>query len=61
MTVLRNLSGWRKSSHSNQDSVCVEVRAHPDGADVRDTKNRDAGHLTVPAPAWSAFVASVTR
>lgn len=50
--------GWHKSSHSGSDSACVEVA---EGARtlVRDTKNRDGGHLAVSPRAWAAFVRSV--
>ncbi|WP_020667354.1 DUF397 domain-containing protein [Amycolatopsis nigrescens] len=55
---------WRKSSYSGSDTKegeCVEVRLGADQVAVRDTKHRDAGHLTVPAPAWSAFLEQVSR
>ncbi|WP_461003238.1 DUF397 domain-containing protein [Streptomonospora sediminis] len=48
---------WRKSSYSggvHQD--CVEVASSPQQAKIRDTKNRQAGHLTIPATEWSAFL-----
>lgn len=46
---------WRKSSYSGSDNACVEVA---DGTRtlVRDTKNRDGGHLAVSPHAWAAFV-----
>ena len=36
---------WRKSSHSGQDTECVEL-AHTGDA-VRDSKNPTGPHLTV--------------
>lgn len=51
---------WRKSSFSAGDGNCVEVAATRTGVGVRDTKNRDAGNLTVPYPAWLAFAHAVT-
>lgn len=53
---------WRKSSYSaggHQD--CVEVAPLPLRVGVRDTKNRENGHLLVPATQWHAFVASVKQ
>jgi Domain of unknown function (DUF397) len=52
---------WHKSSYSSQTDSCVEVRNTPDGADMRDTKNREGGRLSVQPHAWRAFLASVTR
>ncbi|PRY01703.1 uncharacterized protein DUF397 [Allonocardiopsis opalescens] len=50
---------WHKSAYSSGASNCVEVRGHADRADVRDTKNRAAGHITVDAAEWNAFVRAV--
>lgn len=47
---------WRKSGYSQQDSNCVEVALEPHDAAVRDTKARDAGHLTVVSDAWRALL-----
>lgn len=53
---------WRKSTYSGNDGGnCVEAAPAPAVVGVRDTKNREAGHLAVSRPAWSAFVRSVTR
>ncbi|MBR8741446.1 DUF397 domain-containing protein [Nocardiopsis sp. MG754419] len=52
--------GWKKSSYSNgEGGNCVEARATDQGAAVRDTQNRDLGHLDAPAPEWAALVAAV--
>jgi hypothetical protein len=48
--------GWHKSSYSNTGSQCVEVKETARGADVRDTQNREAGHLSFPAGEWSALL-----
>jgi hypothetical protein len=53
------MNDWHKSTYSNTGGNCVEVREHATGADVRDTQNRDAGHLTVPRAEWAALVAGV--
>ena len=44
---------WRKSSFSASDANCVEVAFE---AGVRDSKNPEAGHLTLPADAYQALV-----
>ena len=51
---------WRKSSRSGgQGGDCVEIA--DDGARwfVRDSKNPDAGILTVSGTAWRAFLDQV--
>lgn len=53
--------GWHKSSYSDSGSQCVEVRETPHGADVRDTVNRDAGHLSFSAAEWHALLWAETR
>ncbi|RKS05280.1 uncharacterized protein DUF397 [Nocardiopsis sp. Huas11] len=53
------MNDWHKSTYSNTGGNCVEVREHATGADVRDTQNRDAGHLTVPRAEWTALLAGV--
>ena len=50
---------WHKSSYSDGGANCVEVRAHTDRADIRDTKNPQAGHITVTAREWDAFVRAI--
>ncbi|MBV2366356.1 DUF397 domain-containing protein [Streptomonospora nanhaiensis] len=50
---------WHKSTYSAAAQNCVEVREHAAGADVRDTQNRDAGHLSMPAAEWAAFLVAV--
>jgi len=49
--------GWRKSWYSHQASNdCVEVGDGPGVFGVRDTQNRDLGHLAFRAPAWAGFL-----
>ncbi|GAB2519027.1 DUF397 domain-containing protein [Nocardiopsis aegyptia] len=50
------MSDWHKSSYSGGTNECVEVREHSAGADVRDTRNRESGHLTFLGSEWRAFV-----
>ena len=55
------LSGWRKSSHSgNESGSCLEVLdAHPSGVPVRDSKIPDGPALVFPAANWSSFVTAI--
>lgn len=57
------ITAWRKSSYSGNQSTseCVEVGLGPGTVGVRDTKSRELGHLTVPRPAWRAFVRHLTK
>nr|WP_082376146.1 DUF397 domain-containing protein [Nocardiopsis sp. NRRL B-16309] len=51
---------WRTSSYSNaQGGHCVEVAETPRTAMVRDTKNREQGHLAFSLAEWGAFVQDV--
>lgn len=52
-------SGWKKATASNGGGNCVEVGTAPGLVGVRDTKDREAGHIAVPAAQWSAFLAGV--
>jgi hypothetical protein len=53
---------WRKARASgNQGGNCVEVASRSDAVLIRDTKSRDAGHITVSASAWRVFVSQVTN
>ncbi|TDQ55315.1 DUF397 domain-containing protein [Actinorugispora endophytica] len=52
---------FRKSSHSAGASECVEVADLPDGAAVRDTRNREAGHIEFGGTEWRALVEAVKR
>lgn len=50
------MSMWRKSSYSGAESNCVEV-AFPDTVvGLRDSKNPDAGHLTVSRTAFAELI-----
>ncbi|SEG24162.1 protein of unknown function [Thermomonospora echinospora] len=48
---------WRKSSRSgNNGGACVEVAQLGTAIGLRDSKNPDAGHLTVPAKTFAALL-----
>ncbi|MFD0003692.1 DUF397 domain-containing protein [Streptomyces sp. NPDC127178] len=55
------LSGWRKSSHSdNNAGSCLEVLDnHPSGVPVRDSKVPHGPALVFSAANWSAFLTAV--
>ncbi|XKK37358.1 DUF397 domain-containing protein [Nocardiopsis sp. ARC36] len=50
------MNEWHKSTYSGANNNCVEAREGGHGADVRDTQNRDRGHLTFPAVEWAALL-----
>ena len=50
---------FRKSSYSANANDCVEVADLPDGAAVRDTQNRDAGHLGFAGSEWAAALGAI--
>ncbi|WP_017972469.1 DUF397 domain-containing protein [Actinopolyspora halophila] len=50
---------WRTSSYTQEAGQCVEVAITAEAVGVRDTKNRAAGHLTVPAAAFAQFLNTV--
>lgn len=54
-------STWHKASYSGSANSCVEVGTGPGLVGVRDTKDREQGHLTVSRTAWRRFVQHVTR
>jgi hypothetical protein len=53
------MTQWRKSSHSSGDSGtdCVELAALEEGVGVRDSKDPDAGHVTVDRSSFAALLA----
>jgi hypothetical protein len=48
---------WRTSSYSAGQGNCVEVAPGATVIHVRDTKDREGGHLTFAASAWRALTA----
>lgn len=53
---------FRKSSYSSaRGQDCVEVADLPTGAAVRDTQNREAGHLMFGSAEWAALLSTAAR
>jgi hypothetical protein len=52
-------TAWRKSTRSNADGSCVEVRREQDEVHVRDTKNQRGPVLSFTTDSWREFVAEV--
>lgn len=50
---------WGKSTYSSGSQNCVEAREYEGGAAVRDTQNRELGHLSFGAGEWSALLDTV--
>ncbi|MGH3528735.1 MAG: DUF397 domain-containing protein [Pseudonocardiaceae bacterium] len=51
---------WHTSSYSYGNGNCVQVAPTPDRVLVRDSKDPDGPALTVPTPAWQAFLTTLT-
>lgn len=53
-----NEDGWYKSSHSQNQGQCVEVKHHGDGNEVamRDSVHPGETKLGFPASEWRAFL-----
>ncbi|MFL1382066.1 MULTISPECIES: DUF397 domain-containing protein [unclassified Nocardiopsis] len=53
---------FRKSSYSSgRQENCVEVADFDSGFAVRDTQNRDAGHLAFDRAEWAALLSATRR
>ncbi len=51
---------WRTSTRSGTNGQCVEVRLGDEGGvQVRDTKNREGGMLTVSPAAWQSLTDAI--
>lgn len=51
---------WHKSSYSANGGECVEV-SEGETTLVRDTQNREQGHLSVSSKEWDALISSLRR
>ncbi|SFS41320.1 DUF397 domain-containing protein [Saccharopolyspora flava] len=49
-------AAWQKSSHSSDNSYCVEVAVTTELVGVRDTKDRSGGTLAFSRERWQDFV-----
>nr|WP_304452139.1 DUF397 domain-containing protein [Nocardiopsis sp. YSL2] len=49
---------WHKSSYSTNGGDCVEV-AESQWVLVRDTQNRDQGHLAYSGSEWASLLATL--
>ena len=45
-----------KSSYSGASGACVEVADTPNATLIRDTQNRDHGHLDITPSEWVALL-----
>ncbi|MEA5366115.1 DUF397 domain-containing protein [Amycolatopsis sp., V23-08] len=52
---------WRVSSYSQEGNNCVEVAIGDLDVDVRDTKDRQGGQITLSAAAWRAVIDQVRQ
>ncbi|MTD53486.1 DUF397 domain-containing protein [Amycolatopsis pithecellobii] len=52
---------WRKSSYSGGGNDCVEVALFTGHVGVRDSKNPDAGALSVSPSGWRGLLHAVGR
>ena len=62
MMTARELDGivWRTSSYSVGNGDCIQVAPAPGRVLVRDSKDPDGPALAVLAPAWRAFLTTIT-
>ncbi|HET9255516.1 MAG TPA: DUF397 domain-containing protein [Pseudonocardiaceae bacterium] len=53
---------WHTSScsYSTTNGDCVQVAPAPERVLVRDSKDPNGPALTIPTPAWRAFLATLT-
>lgn len=51
-------SAWKKSTKSLNGN-CVEVALRDGRVLIRDSKNRDGGHIAVSSVDWQKFTASI--
>ncbi|WP_160051318.1 DUF397 domain-containing protein [Nocardiopsis sp. FR26] len=55
------MNDWHKSSYSDGGGGnCVEVNEGPETVLVRDTQNRELGHLGFVSREWTALLSTLT-
>ncbi|WP_116245737.1 DUF397 domain-containing protein [Nocardiopsis sp. FIRDI 009] len=54
------MNSWHKSSYSMREQSCVEV-AEGAVTVMRDTQNRELGHLAFSASEWTSLVDTLKR
>jgi len=53
---------WRKSSYSGDNGGdCVELARLAEGIGIRDSKNREHGHLTIPFPEFATLLSRLKQ
>ncbi|MFE5331887.1 DUF397 domain-containing protein [Embleya sp. NPDC056575] len=52
---------WRKPVASTGNDACVEVALLPTSTGVRDTKDRQRGHLEISPAAWGELLSVLTK
>jgi len=51
--------GWHTSSYSGGSWCCVQLAPAPEAVLVRDSKDPGGPALTLPTPAWRAFLTTL--
>lgn len=51
---------WHKSSYSSSTGECVEVSEGRE-THIRDTQNRELGHLSMSPAEWAALIRTVIQ
>ncbi|KOX13153.1 hypothetical protein ADK67_44615 [Saccharothrix sp. NRRL B-16348] len=59
MTPDFSAAEFKTSSYTEDNGTCVEVAVEAGFGAVRDTKNREGGHVAVPARSFAAFLRSL--
>ena len=57
------MTNWRKSSHSggSATSDCVELARSPQAVGVRDSKDPNGPHITLPVERFRSLAADIKR
>jgi hypothetical protein len=52
---------WTKSTHSSNNTTCVETRLQEPGVAVRDSKDTRIPGFAITPKAWEAFLTGITK